>query len=654
MALDSNLFRLQGESTKAEIIRNRQSDSDYIEAKANVEAQRIIGNRGDVVLTDEVQSDIDSQAEEPVNARGFVLPAAEDSGLIDYSITPDESQVAAIKLLRDKQYGCLIGAAGTGKTTMTRRLLHSIIYGDEEAGLEGIGCRRLDGRQGLSIALCAFTGIATQVIKQNMPEWLHISCKTIHSLLEYMPVMTEITQKDGSLKETQVFMPTRDAMRKLDHDVIVIDEASMVGIDLWHQILDAARKGTRIYLIGDLNQLPPVMSQSMFAYTLAQWPVAELKTIHRQKEPAANKIIDIAHAILEGREGDITFDNPGENPNWRVLGYELDPMPTKAGAQIVTLANALRTKRVAASVDPEEPLVYDPYRDRIITAGNGEDENNANSSVQQIIINEALSRLIEPPSEENPVIVIDAGLSKKKFAVHHRVMATRNESPDIEDRVTNGMVGVIVAISRNPGWEGEPRLVGPETEVNANRNAMMDALLKRKSAGVAAAMRGEDEEDDSLDDSDFDGLDDFSMSMEGVQQNKGKEGGGPASHAVTVKFANGATRVFTSKAQVHSLMLAYASTCHKCQGSQFDTAIIVCHHAVKGQLSREWLYTAVTRAQKRVILLYTKYGLRAAITRQKIFGRSLEEKIRKYQQLQEDTVGLYKKGRIRLYIDSVE
>lgn len=643
MGIDPILLKNAADTPRFSLLRNRQATSDHVEAKANIMATRILDHNPVQELRETIEELPEESAEaegtDSTPARRFVKPDEADSGLIDPSIVPDESQIAAINMLLDKQYGCLIGAAGSGKTTTLRRFLHYVIYGSEELGVDPLDIRALDGKQSLSIALCAFTGIATQVIKQNMPSWLHPACKTIHSLLEYMPVGVMVAQEDGSMKEKQVFMPTRDATNKFQYDVIVIDEASMVGIELWHQILDACNEGTKIFLIGDLNQLPPVMSQSMFAYALASWPVAELTKIHRQKEAAANKIIEAAHAILNGEDSKLlgALDNPGTNHNWRVIGFEVHPDATKAGAQIVTIANELRKKRVHSSVDPETPLIYDPYRDRVITTGNGYDENNSSASIQQSAINEALARLIEPPSEENPFYIIDAGMSRKKFARGHRVMATKNESPDIVDRVTNGMVGVIVEINRNAGWDGNPHMVGPETQVMAHRNASLDALFGKKS----------EDDDEPLD---IEGLDTFSFSMESKAQSQGKEGGGPASHAVTVKFANNAVRTFTSKSQVDSLQLAYASTCHKCQGSQFDTAIIVVHHAGKAMLSREWLYTAVTRAQKRVVLLYTKHGVKLAVARQKIFGRTLAEKIRKYQELQTDTVGMYK-GRVRLYIE---
>lgn len=628
MPIDPLMFKQLANRVTSEVIASaRVSDSDTVEAKANVIVKRILSTPvEDVEVIEAIEDTINESS-----LKKFEIPPADQSGLVSPDIQLDESQVAAINMLLHEQYGCLIGAAGSGKTTSLRFFLQKLIYGDESLGVKPLEVKQLPGKQGLNIALVAFTGTATHVIKQNMPEWMHGACKTIHSLLEYAPVKTEIQKENGELKEVQVFMPMRHVGNKLAHDVIVIDESSMVGLDLWHQLLDACQLGTKIFMIGDLNQLTPTASYSIFAFTLAAWPVAELTHIHRQKEPAANKIIEVAHAILKG--DDFTMDDPTTNFNWRVIGFELDPMASKAGAQIVAICNSLRTKRVHESVDPEQPLVYDPYRDRIITAGNGYDDNDPRAAVQQSIINESLSQLIEPPTDENPRIIIDAGRAQKKFEVGHRVMATKNESPDIKDRVTNGMVGRIVHIEKHPAWSGNHALVGPEKEVQRAKAEKVEDFFQTNGQGLGVnklAMLASFDSSEILD---------VSGGVSEGEKDKDLAGGGPASHKVHIVFMNGATRVFASKAQVESLMLAYASTCHKCQGSQFDTAIIVCHHLVKSQLNREWLYTAVTRASKRVIFLYTKFGIKSAMSKQRIFGATLAEKIKRYQQFSTEGLG---------------
>jgi exodeoxyribonuclease V alpha subunit len=101
---------------------------------------------------------------------------------------------------------------------------------------------------------------------------------------------------------------------------------------------------------------------------------------------------------------------------------------------------------------------------------------------------------------------------------------------------------------------------------------------------------------------------------------------------VTVAFDNGATRNYDLNTEVDQLRIAYASTVHKTQGAEMPTAIVVIHHSMKRMLCREALYTAITRASQRVIILYTPHGMRLAIARQRIPGANLEEKIKHYQE----------------------
>ncbi len=541
----------------------------------------------------------------------------EESGLLATGFEFDESQLVALDKVVNGRHVCLIGAAGTGKTTLVKSGMAQLIYGSPDSKNAPLGIRQLSGDQGPSIAICAFTGIATHVVRRTLPSWLHGACKTIHTLLEYKPI-------DANDDRKGMFAPSRTANNKLDHDLIVIDEASMLGLDLWHNLVDALRPHTRIILIGDLNQLKPVADATMFAYALSAgidkksgWDIAELTTIHRQKEAAANKIIDGAHAILNGKNP--VFDNPAD-PDWRFIGYELPPQADKAHAQIVGAIEWLRKAPTPGT--PERPI-FDPYKDLLLTAGNGYDENDSASLVQQAPLNGSLSRIIEPPTDEHPMYIIDAGRETRRFAVGHRVMATKNESPAEKDRVTNGMTGRILSIEPNPQWNGKVGQFGTEKEVNQWRAERAKALMNRGADGGelgvnlgAFTLEGFNTED-----------------FEAKNQPAEKQ----ASHILTIKFNNGATRTYRSAADVESIMLGYAVTVHKAQGSQADTVVIVCHQAVKGQLSREWLYTAVTRAQRRVVVLYTRMGLSKAVNTQQIFGASLREKVNRYRQVMESS-----------------
>lgn len=529
-----------------------------------------------------------------------------ESGLTADGFEFDDSQKVALHKLIHGRHVALIGAAGTGKTTMVKHAMANLIYGGH--GVEKpLGIRQLAGDQGPSIAICAFTGIASQVVKDTLPRWMSGACKTIHQLLEYKPV------GEG---EQGMFKPSRHSGNKLDHDLIAIDESSMLGLDLWHNLVDALRPHTRIILIGDLNQLKPVADATMFAYALSAgidekegWTIAELTTIHRQKEAAANKIIDGAYNILNGKEP--KFDNPTQDPDWRFIGYEIPANASLAHDKIIGALDWLR--KAPTPGNPERPL-FDPYQDLLLTAGNGFDESDSSSFVQQGPLNGTLSRLIEPPSDDHPLYIVDAGRGDpKRFAVGHRVMATKNEPPDMKDRVTNGLTGRITKIESNTNWNGNRNMFGSEKEV----------MMFRQSHAKAAMEEG---------------LKNFSLSAVDTSRftANDKAEDKQSSHVISVKYVNGAERTYRTAADVGSIQLAYAVTVHKAQGSQADTVIVIVHHAVKRQLSREWFYTAVTRARRRVIVFYTRMGLSTAVARQQIYGKDLREKVNRYRQTMEN------------------
>lgn len=554
----------------------------------------------------------------------------------------DPSQKAAVIGMARNQYACLIGAAGTGKTSTTKFLLNTLINGDSEAGIEPLRLARVDLSKYKiagddhdstvdssmpenktvvpAIAFVAFTGQATQVIKKNMPASWRKNCMTIHSLLGYAP--EEYVKADGKMGWR--FSPSYGKIVKMPWDIIIVDESSMVSLSLWHEMLDACKPHVRIYFIGDLNQLPPPIGQGILGFALVKWPVFELSVVHRQKDEAANRIVDSAWKILRGEEP--TYDDPATNPNWRVINFKLKHDPQEAHRQIVALAKGLSQQRVAASVDPERPAVYDPWRDRILVQMNGYNEESSSAMVGQFPLNESLSQIFA--NKDEPRIIIDAKRVTKRFAVGYRVMATKNEPPNEVDRVTNGLTGKITAIASNSKWTGDWRLVGPEDEVKANREEMVRIAL---SAGDNADAQRTALNKEAVDSFDLTNIDFSAIAAQSSTPEERQSG--PASHIVSIQFDNGAIRDYNLNADIEQLQIAYASTTHKAQGAEMPTVIIVVHHASRRMLCRENLYTAITRASQRVIILDTEFGMRIALTTQKIYGKTLAEKVKQYNRL---------------------
>ena len=569
-----------------------------------------------------VQEDMNRRALSRGNIDWINAPATlAESDLIHSGMTLDDSQVAAIDTMLTNQLSCLIGAAGTGKTTILKQAIGKLIYGTNE--VQPLGIRRLSGNQGPSIAAVTYTGVASSVVKEAMPQWMHPCVKTIHSLLEFKPVDID----GGGMR----FEPARNALNKLEHDLIWVDEASMLGLDLWHKLLDAVHPDTIIILSGDLNQLVPVADTPFFPYVLAAcldpdspWAIAELTTVHRQVGPGANRIIDAAHAVLSGSKP--TFDQIQPGKPWRVAGVELPNQTEAAHSKILQTLMGL-TKIKAVPEEGEElssSFIYSPYSDLILTAGNGWSPDQKGAALQQSPINESLSRLIIPDDEESPVYLIDAGKVTRQYAVGDRIMCLRNEDQSVDDRVTNGTIGIILEIEENDEWSGDRMKFGTRTEVLAFQREQVEKMnMAREGRSALDGTATSDLE------SAFAAFSEVTDHIPASNEKREQQ----SSHILKIKYANGAVRTIKSALAVENTQLAYALTTHKAQGSQADTVFIVCHSACSFQLNREWLYTAITRAKKRLVIFYTDLGLRTAISKQQVYGKTLADKIRKYEQM---------------------
>ncbi len=523
--------------------------------------------------------------------------------LIEDHIVHDDSQVIAIKGLVAEMYGCVTGAAGTGKTTCLKAVIQELEHGVASVNLKDYFAKKgavasipeeegeKESRYIPSIALCAFTGQASQMIKKNFPPEWHPNIMTIHRLLHFVPVYHEVMGLNG-IENKMRFEPTFNAGNKLPWDVVIIDESGMLGLDLWEQLFAAFKQTTRVYMVGDINQLPPVHGSSIFGYAMAQWPSYELTHIHRQVG-VDNPIVDNAWRILRG-------ERPIPHKDFQML--PLDPNTNKAGRMLQQAILALHRSGKFSS-----------EYDTAIVATNGEEQTQKHFPLGQYPNNSALARILnDVPMDQR--MIIDAGRSRKEFAVGDKVMATQN---DHEVGVTNGMTGFIREVNYNGQYTGDSSLVGKVEDVNeAMSRHVPDAADLEQSLQEMLEM----DEDITND----------------IYR-------GQASHSVTIEFTSlginrGITRTFSTYSEVDSLQHAYLVTCHKSQGAEYPLVIIAIHDCVKSMMTREWLYTAVTRASKQVLLLYTEGALNKALRTQKITGATLAEKVQKFIALGKSTL----------------
>ena len=186
----------------------------------------------------------------------------------------DEMQKKAVTEAACHGLFILTGGPGTGKTTTINAII-----------------RYFEG-QGAEIRLAAPTGRAAK----RMTEATGYEAQTIHRLLELSGMPEDNDQN------AQAVHLERNAENPLEADVIIIDEMSMVDIQLMHSLLQAVIAGTRLILVGDENQLPSVGPGNVLHDIIQSqaFPVIELTKIFRQA--SESDIVVNAHKINRGEQ----------------------------------------------------------------------------------------------------------------------------------------------------------------------------------------------------------------------------------------------------------------------------------------------------------------------------------------------------------------
>lgn len=194
------------------------------------------------------------------------LMAMEDQEDLELDVLQQE----AIKVAVQQGVTVITGGPGTGKTTAINMILR---YFEAEE---------------LEIQLAAPTGRAAK----RMTEATGYEARTIHRMLEFMG--TPGNDEDAAVRFE------RNEGNPLDADVIIIDEMSMVDIQLFYALLKAITVGTRLILVGDANQLPSVGPGNVLRDIIDAevFHVVKLTRIFRQAE--ASDIVVNAHKIHAG------------------------------------------------------------------------------------------------------------------------------------------------------------------------------------------------------------------------------------------------------------------------------------------------------------------------------------------------------------------
>lgn len=515
--------------------------------------------------------------------------------------TFNEKQMQAVELAKEGKEFCLIGSAGSGKTTTVKAIIAHLIKTEAEK-------QRVDPTdlKVKTILLGSFTNRAVKNIKKAVRDVAHAAsfCSTFHKYLEYAPTYITVPGEDGELKDTMRFMPTYDLDNQLpETTLVVVEESSMVSLELFKAVKDAAPNAKFIFL-GDLNQLPPVFGDAILGYKLNELPVVELTEIYRQAMDSP--IIAFQHQFtLKGiMPGDtqlekITADSNGAL-KFMPLKNERKYGPEDQELLAQVLARYFCKQIEAGNYDWKTDIILCPYAKAFGTS-------ELNKGIAQYLSSTA----------GNPTYEIIAGIDKKYFAVGDFVIHNKDEY-------------VVSEIKSNPAFVGNKPPQPESLTLDRHGVETGDGL-----EDISHLLNGSFNKD-SVD------LNMLLRATDGALKEDVEELKAQASHKITLRRADeelsNYETTLATRGEINALDLGYAITIHKAQGSEWDKVFLIMTNSHSPMLSRELLYTGMTRAKQQLEVIYSPQSrvgkkdssIAKAIKRQRIPGNTWREKAKKF------------------------
>lgn len=494
-----------------------------------------------------------------------VLTSAANSFQPTIGVSLNEKQTEAVELaMRGKSFN-LIGAAGTGKTTTTREIIGQLARLSHITPIQKSTKHLSTGAPG--IVIISFTNKAVNNIKKFLPAELQKHCLTYHKLLEYAPVQYLDEPNNPFGKKTMRFEPTYNEEENLPHiSCVIVEESSMVSAmkgDIHDNLLKALPnpKDTQFIFLGDLNQLPPIFGPSILGFKLLDLPTVELTHVYRQA--LESPIITLAHKIREGRGfsmlGKLTLgedqlvDDRGEHGKVTVKPWKkrIEPGP----ACKVLLHNFLIPLVTQDGYDFTENVILCPF----------------NKSFGTIELNKTIADALGKKRNAEVFEVVARG-NRTYWAVGDRVLVDRREAVILRIEPTPGYAGAIP----EPASKTLDRW-GRDSQAQQHAGSVDKAIKLAAAIETLESMRlGDDAE----------------------------ERKNAASHTITVEFVDsGTTESLSSAGDINSMLFSYVLTVHKSQGSEWKRVFILLHYSHNTMLTRELLYTAVTRAKHELFII---------------------------------------------------
>lgn len=349
--------------------------------------------------------------------------------------------------------------------------------------------------------------------------------------------LAEVTGEDGhTIHRMLGFNPRggykHDSDNPLIEDIIIIDELSMVGADIFKDLLKAVKNGAKLVMLCDIGQLESIGMGNVAVDIIQSGviPVVNLTQIHRQAEKSA-----IISTSLKVRKGEQIAHREGHTTLGELQDLVIDIHKEREGLKH-KLIETFKEEYEKVDRDVMEIQVVVPMRSR------GElSTESLNAELQQICNPEKSDFLFGEGKDEDGSDEITITLSKdvkKTLRVGDKVINNKNNylTKNREGEVTpvfNGDTGIVVRVDHDK----------EELQIDFIRIGII--LIP-----------------------------------------------------------------FTS---IRDIDLAYALTCHKCQGSEYKSVLVGLDYSAYMLLSREWVYTAITRAQEHCVLIAELGALQQAI-----------------------------------------
>lgn len=531
-----------------------------------------------------------------------VIPAAVPSTT---GHTWNTEQEAAISNAYFGKSFCLIGAAGTGKTTTLKALLARMLENHRIPPLESSTKHLKSGAPG--VALISYTRRAVRNIAKQMEASLKGHCITFHKLVEYEPEQYEEKDSETGTYVTKMrFAPQRNRSFTLPSNLklIVVDESSMLSIDYFNQVLAALPQPSQVQFIflGDLNQLPPVYGQAILGKMLLELPIIELTRVYRQA--LESPIISLALAVKDNNFKQ--FESDCNSGTFTINGAVRSSSDLTDRVSLSNVTKKLVIEREGRGKVTLQPWKKQIDKDDVIDLLHGQFKIWAkdgtynpeedlvlcpwNKSVGTDELNKGIAQFTGDArgAEVHEVI---AGFNKYYYAVGDKLLVDKEEA-------------IILDIRTNYRYVGK-------------RPQAASTTMNRWGEGGAgfADIFGEELTDDQLD-----------ALLHAAADVSDRTAA--ASHIIRVKFLDRDTEEdITDAATLNATTFAYAITVHKAQGSECRKVFFITHECHSAMCSRELVYTAFTRAAEELHVVMAPKMIAKAAARPRIKGDTLAEKL---------------------------